>query len=98
MADMYGAGIRLPQSIIDAQAQIEQTTPEPVQVEREVVVEQVSGKKLWETPILDRGKLRDHLNTLAQGNFEIFQILPLDRTTVQVVCYAIIPETPTEGE
>lgn len=96
MGDMYGAGISLPQAIIDAQEQVERSTAAPVKVERAVTQE--SGKRLWETPILDRGKLRDHLNTLAQNHFEIFQILPLDRTTVQIVCYTVIPETSTNEE
>jgi hypothetical protein len=94
MPDMYGTGITLPKSILDAQERVEHATPAPVQVER--TVSPVDGKKVWETPILDRGKLRDHLNTLAQHDFEIFTILPLDRTTVQIVCFKVIPETSTE--
>ena len=93
---MYGEGIRLPQSIIKAQEEVEQTSASPVMVERQV--QPTSGKKLWETPILDRGKLRDHLNELAKHNFEIFSILPLDRTTVQVVCYTMLPEPEPKSE
>jgi len=96
MDSIYGEGIRLPKSILEAQMEVKNSSTSPVVVDREV--QPTSGKKLWETPILDRGKLRDHLNTLAKHNFEIFSILPLDRTTVQVVCYTLLPETETETE
>jgi hypothetical protein len=91
---MYGEGITLPPSILKAQEEVETSSASPVMVERHV--QPTSGKKMWETPILDRGKLRDHLNELAKHNFEIFAILPLDRTTVQVVCYVYLPEPSTE--
>lgn len=96
MENIYGEGIRLPKSILDAQVEVEKTSTSPVVVDREV--QPTSGKRLWETPILDRGKLRDHLNTLAKHNFEIFSILPLDRTTVQVVCYSMLPEPEPKTE
>lgn len=95
MNDIYGGKITLPKSILDAQEKIETSTPSPVQVER--TVSPVTGKKVWETPVLDRGKLRDHLNTLEQHDFEIFQILPIDRTTIQVVCFKTIPQFQDEN-
>ena len=97
MADMYGGGIKLPQAILDAQKTIDPT----IASETSLVIEREAtntGRKIWEAPILDRSKLRDHLNTLEQSHYSIFQILPLDRTSVQVVCFSILPEPEPNKE
>lgn len=93
---IYGDSISLPKSILDAQEKVSSQSSSPVVVEREVSTEQ--GIRIWETPVLDRGKLRDHLNTLEQHSFEIFTILPIDKTTVQVVCFRNVVEPKEEQQ
>lgn len=93
---MYGGSeIKLPKSIQDAQTSITVPEPTPIQIESEVTS---TGRKVWDAPILDRGKLREHLNTLEGAGYNIFQILPLDRASVQVVCYINVPDKPIDEE
>ena len=87
--EMYGSGIVLPKAVLEAQVDI--TAEEPRPVEPVPVAHVQSGKKVWDVPIIMRQNLRESLNALAENDFEIFQILPVDREKVQLVCYKEIP-------
>jgi hypothetical protein len=91
--DMYDTKITLPKSTVDARNKVEESISPPIPSEHE---EEHCFSEGWETPILDRAKLKGHLNALSASGYKIFQILPLDRLTVQVVCFNLV--MPRRGE
>ena len=93
--ETYGGGITLPKSVLEAQVR-DLKEPDPIVVATPRA-EEPPGKKIWFTPILKRANLEGHLNELSGNGIEVFQILPLDRETVQVVCFATVKEA-TEDE
>jgi hypothetical protein len=97
LAEVYGGGITLPKSIMDAQVK-DLKEPEPIMIAPAPTAEEPPGTKVWFTPILKRVNLENHLNELSGNKIEIFQILPLDRETVQVVCFAVVRDKDTSSE
>ena len=50
----------------------------------------VKMRREWSGPILDRENLVDRLNQLAEQDYEIFTILTISVSKVQIICFVEI--------